>query len=100
MSLKLIELQIAIPRTQDAGKVQEKLQQQSQINQSHAAAIEKERSERNRTSVEKQDRTDKQQFDDRNRSNAQHHQQNRQTHDQEKENVKHPYKGQRIDFSG
>lgn len=33
MSLKAIELQVALPRTHDAGKVQEQLHQRSQITQ-------------------------------------------------------------------
>lgn len=33
MSLKAIELQVALPRTHDAGRVQEQLQQRSQITQ-------------------------------------------------------------------
>ena len=33
MSLKVVELQIAIPKTFDAGKVAEQLQQQSAVNQ-------------------------------------------------------------------
>lgn len=38
MSLKLAELQIAIPKTFDAGKVADQIQQQSAINQSNAQA--------------------------------------------------------------
>ena len=39
MSLKGIELQIAIPKTFDAGKIAEQKQQQSQLNQDHATCI-------------------------------------------------------------
>ena len=37
MSLKAIEMQIALPRTHDAGKIQEQLQQRGQHLQEHAA---------------------------------------------------------------
>ncbi len=100
MSLKLIELQVAIPRTQDAGKMQEKFQQQSQINQSQATSTEKEKAERNRTSVEKQEHMEKQHFNGRQGDHSHHHQQKRDKHNQEEEKVKHPYKGRRVDFSG
>ncbi len=39
MSLKGIELQIAIPKTFDAGKIAEQKQQQSQLNQDLANAL-------------------------------------------------------------
>ena len=47
MSLKAIELQVAIPRTQDAGKLQEQLQQKSQIGHD-LAAREMQKKRRNR----------------------------------------------------
>ena len=37
MSLKAIEMQIALPRTQVAGKIQEQNQQKNLIQQEHAA---------------------------------------------------------------
>ncbi|MCF6410594.1 hypothetical protein [Pseudalkalibacillus salsuginis] len=83
MSLKLIELQVAIPRTLDTGKMQEKFQQQSQINQSQAASTEKEKAERNRTSVEKQEHIEKQHFNGRQDSHPHHQQQKRDKNNQE-----------------
>ncbi|CAH0213332.1 hypothetical protein SRABI96_02222 [Peribacillus sp. Bi96] len=37
MSLKAIEMQVALPRTSDAGEIQEQNQQKSLVQQNHAA---------------------------------------------------------------
>jgi hypothetical protein len=51
MSLKAIEMQIAIPRTQDAGKIQEQNQQKNLIQQDHAAHQVQKDSERKQRTV-------------------------------------------------
>ncbi|AMM92482.1 hypothetical protein UP17_07915 [Peribacillus simplex] len=53
MSLKAIEMQFAIPRTQDAGKIQEQNQQKNLIQQDHAAhQVQKDSERKQRTVVE------------------------------------------------
>ena len=56
MSLKAIEMQIALPRTQDAGKIQEQLQQRSQVQLDHAAHEVQKQVEKNEHSVVKEER--------------------------------------------
>ena len=51
MSLKGIELQIAIPKTFDAGKIAEQKQQQSQLNQDLANALTDRQALKNRETV-------------------------------------------------
>ncbi|WP_233201328.1 hypothetical protein [Sporosarcina sp. P13] len=51
MSVKSIELQIAIPKTFEAGKIAEQKQQQSQINQQHANALTEKQALKNKESV-------------------------------------------------
>ena len=51
MSLKGIELQIAIPKTFDAGKIAEQKQQQTQLNQDHANALMERQTVKNRETV-------------------------------------------------
>lgn len=106
MSLKVIEMQIALPRTQDAGKIQEQLQQRSQIQLDHAAQEVQKEVLKKEHSVVKEERKLPVQF---------HAQQGnpdkgpfvKQTKKKKKDDEKissssqqHPYKGQSIDYSG
>ncbi len=106
MSLKAIEMQIAIPRTQDAGKIQEQLQQRSQIQLDHAAHEVQKEVEKKEHSVVKEERKSPVQL------NAQEGNPDKgpfstQTKKKKKDEKKpasssqqHPYKGQSIDYSG
>lgn len=102
MSLKGVELQIAIPKTMDAGKLSEQHQQnviQQQVN-AHEAL--KKELERKQTTVNDSEPTDKISDDDQNKGNQdstqkQNHQ--KKNNQQEKE-AEHPYKGHFVDFSG
>lgn len=51
MSLKGLELQIAIPKTVDAGKMADQMQQQSLVNQANAQAATERQIEKNRETV-------------------------------------------------
>ena len=51
MSLKGLELQIAIPKTFDAGKIAEQKQQQSQLNQDFANALTERQTTKTRETV-------------------------------------------------
>ena len=102
MSLKAIEMQVALPRTLDAGKIQEQMQQRSQ-NMIHIAndAIQHE-SEKKRNSVIKNEQSAETKL----HKDAKKHDQNGQNHayvhsqSEEKEKEHHPYKGTVIDYSG
>ncbi|MGD6877349.1 hypothetical protein [Bacillus infantis] len=53
MSLKLIEMQVALPRMQDASKIQEQLQQRGQMMNDLAARAVQKQEEKDRKSVVK-----------------------------------------------
>ena len=101
MSLKGIELQIAIPKTFDAGKIAEQKQQQSQLNQDQAAALTDRQTLKNRETVlesekyaaldDNEDQSEQQQMEERERQ--------LQQKEEEKKTV-HPYKGSFVDFTG
>ncbi|MGE7766411.1 hypothetical protein [Peribacillus sp. NPDC096540] len=106
MSLKAIEMQIALPRTQDAGKIQEQNQQKNLIQQDHAAhQVQKNQERKQKTVVseeqklpahfyEKEGNTDKGKLLKKERQKE-----NKKETTTEKKDS-HPYKGIRIDYSG
>lgn len=105
MSLKVIEMQIALPRTQDAGKIQEQLQQRSQIQLDHAAHEVQKEVEKKEHSVVKEEQKPPLQF------NAQEGNPDKgpflrkpKKKKSEKKTAStsqdHPYKGKSIDYSG
>ena len=100
MSLKLVELQIAIPKTFDAGKVADQIQQQSALSQSNAQAASEKQLEKNRESVIKSSETSEtsSQKEDKERSEQERH--NREKKELEMKETKHPFKGNFVDFSG
>jgi hypothetical protein len=95
MSLKLIELQLAPPRTCDIGKIQEQFAQQSQLMQSQLAASMQKTVELQRRQVTAKEKSSEArwkkegnsllfQADKKSKAPKQHH----------------PYKGTMIDFTG
>jgi len=99
MSLKGVELQIAIPKTFDAGKVAEQLQQQNNISQANAQAATERQLEKNRETVLQSSESAKlDEHDPRNQQGQQ--QQKRNKKKQQQKNSKHPFKGNFVDFSG
>ncbi|MFE1244480.1 hypothetical protein ACFW35_10150 [Fictibacillus sp. NPDC058756] len=88
MSLKLIELQVAIPRTMDAGKTATDLAQRGMIHQAQ---------------LSEQDR--KKQLNESKKVSAKERTENSVLHTGETSKstqllAKHPFKGQEIDYSG
>ncbi|WP_047151669.1 hypothetical protein [Aneurinibacillus tyrosinisolvens] len=59
MSLRAIELQIAIPKTQDIGKVHEHLQERPQQEQAMLAHVRQEKEQINRTRTLETEQTEK-----------------------------------------
>lgn len=103
MSLRLIELQVALPRTHDVGKIQEQLQQKGQHIQEQLASEQQKGATQKRNQVNKYDETtqNKLQNNGRDSSGAGYSQkkrkQNKQSHSDESP---HPYKGNLIDIEG
>jgi hypothetical protein len=100
MSLKLAELQIAIPKTFDAGKVADQIQQQSAIQQSNAQAASERQLEKNRETVTKSTEASKTSSQDDEKERMEQERQNRKKREQEIKETKHPFKGNFVDFSG
>ncbi len=99
LSLKAIEMQVALPRTQDAGKLQEQLQQRGQVMNDIASQASLKEEERKRRSVIENGETTFVSLSDKEQNEQQQPQSNhKKKHKLEKES--HPYKGQLIDYSG
>ncbi|TFE02783.1 RNA polymerase subunit sigma [Jeotgalibacillus salarius] len=103
MSLKLIELQVAIPKTVDAGKLADQQQQQSAINQSQMAALAEKERLRKMESVNRFGESEKTK-DKRDRERNEQSETPENQHVEENmtmiETQSHPFKGRRVDFSG
>lgn len=102
MSLKLIELQVAIPRTQDMGRFQEQVNQRAQLQQDLLgnAAIQEE--EKKRRQVTKNNEVDKSLMRNKNTlgKNLQTKDSTNSEMNEEGLQEQHPYKGNFIDFVG
>lgn len=99
MSLKGIELQIAIPKTFEAGKVAEQKQQQSQIDQNLANMQMEKRALKNKETTTEAEAYAKANRDRKDRESAEDENEERRTTEEEK-NTKHPYKGSFVDMIG
>ncbi|MFJ8063795.1 RNA polymerase subunit sigma [Psychrobacillus sp. NPDC096426] len=100
MSLKGVELQIAIPKTFDAGKVAEQLQQQSSVNQANAQAASERQLEKNRESVLESNNTTEADLDNKENEQAEQERKKREKQEQKIRDAKHPFKGNFVDLSG
>ncbi|MCJ7839665.1 hypothetical protein MUB24_01810 [Lederbergia sp. NSJ-179] len=105
MSLKSIELQVALPRTMEAGKITEQLQQRGQNMSEQVSEEIEEKLKRDRESVNHLEEKVELQLREEDGSSQQNHPQqphtNRRNKSTEKKNRdNHPYKGNRIDYSG
>ncbi|QOR68583.1 hypothetical protein IM538_10965 [Cytobacillus suaedae] len=102
MSLKLIELQVALPRTQDMGKVQEQVNQRSQLQQDLLVNAAQQEEEKKRKQVTKNDELGK--TSTGNKKSFGQTTQNKENKNNEKlqDELKeqHPYKGNIVDFVG
>lgn len=99
MSLKGIELQIAIPKTVEAGKIAEQKQQQSQLNQDQANALTERQALKNKETVLEAEKYGKTNADKKKGEQGQAEDDNGRTNEEEKKTV-HPYKGSFVDFNG
>lgn len=103
MSLKGVELQIAIPKTFDAGKIADQHQQKTILQQMHANEALKKEIERKQFSVNESEEMDgvKSEEDGESSENGQTLMQQDNKNKQELEQkAQHPFKGNLFDFSG
>lgn len=102
MSLKSVEMQIVIPRTLDAGKLQEQLQQRGQNLVDHANEAVQKDVELNKNRVTKNEQLDRSKLlKDRDNQAHEHMKREKTTKGVEEQQKKqHPYKGTIIDYSG
>jgi hypothetical protein len=101
MSLKAVELQITIPRTHDAGKIQEQLQQRPLNDQAHLSNEQRKEIEKQQHVTSELEKTEKEKIKDQskqNQSNSNQHQ-NNSKNESKKKKTQHPYKGQKVDIS-
>jgi hypothetical protein len=99
MSLKGIELQIAIPKTFDAGKIAEQKHQQTQLNQDHANSLTERQAVKGGETVTKSEEAARMKENRENRQYDQAEDADQQQNEEEKKTV-HPYKGAFVDFTG
>lgn len=103
MTLKAIEMQVALPRTFDAGKLAEQVQQKGQIAQSAIADEAIKKQERERKSVTKKDQMEKSMNSLESNSTPNVIKTGKQTvsaQQQANPLSAHPYKGKSVDYSG
>ncbi len=103
MSLKAIELQVALPRTVDAGRVQEQLTQKSNLDQQQLAMMSQSEQEHNRIRSTPLIPTNEplaiHQHNERDTPAKKNRLQHKKNEEDEKNEAKHPYKGKHIDLS-
>ncbi|HWI47885.1 MAG TPA: RNA polymerase subunit sigma [Rummeliibacillus sp.] len=102
MSLKGVELQIALPKTFEAGKITEQAQQQVNTGQDLANQALQKQIERNRTAVLESDKSTQISEDDpsNDRGNEKQQGQKKKHESSAHEQIQHPFKGHFVDFSG
>lgn len=108
MSWKSVELQVALPRAQDAGKQQEQMSKQNQRFQESLAQSQLKADQRKRTRVNEFDELTKTAIRDEENERRKHNNlsgdKEQTDSDQESadntEAIKHPYLGSNIDYSG
>ncbi|MDP4162676.1 MAG: hypothetical protein Q8898_06175 [Bacillota bacterium] len=101
MSLKLIELQIALPRTLEAGKMQEQQQQRGQLaNHQASIALHKEVEKKSTTVVKQEQKGKTELYQDGKGTNEHNDEKPQKRKKLENKQEKHPYKGTLVDFSG
>ena len=104
MSLKTIELQVALPRTQDAGKIQELLQNRGQQLIEHASEQEKKIAKAKNETVYRQENNSP--VDCKKQNNSEQQEKQGQNDEAKKDHSAlsqaafHPYKGKQIDYTG
>ena len=102
MSLKSIEMQVALPRTFDAQKIHDELAQRGQVINDHAEQKMKKDEFKASSSVLKQEEMVKTRLnqDEKDSKNFKEKKERNNKKNQKQSREKHPYKGNFLDFSG
>lgn len=101
MSLKALELQIALPKTFEAGKLLEQTQQQVNTAQGFANEALQKQIEKNRTKVLESNQSSEVKDEHSNKKeNKKKQSQNKNPVSTNNEQILHPFKGHFVDFSG
>lgn len=99
MSWKSIELQVGLPRVQDAGKEQDLMSKQNQRFQETLTQSQLQDEVQKRKQVNKFQDLQKAKMTDQEKNHEEQQEEKQQKEKQEKD-IKHPYLGSNIDFSG
>jgi len=100
MGHKSIELQIAIPRSQDAGKMQEQMMRQGQQFQDTLTKQQLREEVVNRGKVNEYEKVQEKNDQDQTQQQENKEQNKQRDKKETKDAVEHPYLGTNIDFSG
>lgn len=99
MGLKSIELQVAIPRSQDAGKMQEQMMRQGQQFQETLTEQQLKEEIVKRGKINEYEQVRNNDDPDDNKKEQNNHQRQKKKKE-EKQSIEHPYLGTKIDYSG
>lgn len=101
VGLKPIELQIAVHRTVDSGKMQDERNQRAMITQHQGQDEERQKSEIRKQRIQQKDAELKGETIKKDQRSGQQHQSHQKKAAMEEEQTKaeHPYKGKHVDFS-
>lgn len=99
MSLKGIELQIALPKTFEAGKIAEQKHQQSQLAQDFASDLVEREEKRKKERVLESEQSAAVRDEDKNKKREGDREQREKKEQAKQQKVKHPYKGSFFDVS-
>lgn len=103
MTIRPIEMQIALQNSQNIGKIQEQIQQRGQVAHEYLLDEQKEKAENERTAVTKSDETAQSKLErDKEEKRRQQDKENKKgkTEKNVVQKEPHPYKGKFVDFSG
>lgn len=107
MTMKTVEIQIALPRTHEAGKLQEQLQQRGQLQHDLAVREMKKEEQLMKSSVSRNEQKDTVRFhhqkidsDNRDENGKRGKRGNRRTKANKEKCLNHPYKGNMLDLRG
>lgn len=99
MGFKSVEMQVAIPRTQDASKMQDQLTRQGQQFQEKLSQQQLREDIMKRTQVNEYEDVENKIVDDEDKEEQSHGEERKRKEETEKEQANHPYLGKNIDFS-
>ncbi|MDV2580628.1 hypothetical protein [Alkalibacillus haloalkaliphilus] len=103
MSWKAVEMQVALPRTQDASQLQDQLQQRGQLMQDQITHEQLRELERKRKAVlesEQTEQIDNEEDSRKHEAEAKANGDNQtESKDQRRTSIPHPYLGHRVDFT-